>query len=175
MQKTWLPSNFRLAIDGLDCARVARVEPLSVRQHVLSDPIGELREYVRETGRVDFSDLRVTLSGAAAQSWTEWHNDFLIHGNCGQDRERAGTLEYLAPNLHDVLMRVHFSNLGIFRLAQESPHPLGSPTPRTVVDLYCERMQIEVGRLSDVAVDAELSARVQGGQETRPALQTPRS
>jgi hypothetical protein len=158
-QKTWLPSNFRLAIDGLDCTHVSRIEPVSVKQRVVPDPIGELREYVREPGRVDFSNLRITMSESHAQSWIDWHQDFLIHGNCGQDRERSGALEYLAPNLHDVLMRVQLSNLGIFRLAHEAAHHDGTHMRRVVVDLYCERMELEYGSTVGVAVAEPSIAR----------------
>ena len=138
---------------------VSRIDPVSVKQRVVPDPIGELREYVREPGRVDFSNLRITMSESHAQSWIDWHLDFLIHGNCGQDRERSGTLEYLAPNLHDVLMRVQLSNLGIFRLAHEAAHHDGAHMRRVVVDLYCERMELEYGSTVGVAVAEPSIAR----------------
>ena len=158
-QKTWLPSNFRLMIDGLDCTRVSKIERVSVKQRVVPDPIGELREYVREPGRVDFSNLRITMSETHAQSWIDWHHDFLINGNCGQDKERFGTLEYLAPNLQDVLMKVQLSNLGIFRLAYETARLDGVSMRRVVVDLYCERMELECGHTVGVALEAPTHAQ----------------
>jgi hypothetical protein len=159
-QKAWLPSNFRLSIDGLDCSRVSSIAPLTVKQRVVPDPIGELREYVREPGRVDFSNLRITMSETHAQSWIDWHQDFLINGNCGQEKEKSGTLEYLAPNLQDVLMKVQLGNLGIFRLAYESEHPDGAHIRRVVVDLYCERMELEYGNTVGVAVSQPAAAQI---------------
>jgi len=144
-QKTWLRSNFRLQVDGLDCAWVSKVSPITVKQRVVADPIGELREYVREPGRLDFSHIRVTLPEAHAESWVEWHNDFLIRGNCSQGREKSGTLEFLGANLQDPLLRVQLSNLGVYRLGYERD-AAGPQVRRVVVDLYCERMEIECAK-----------------------------
>src|SRR4030095_9828169 len=44
-QKLWLPSNFRLAIDGLDCTKVRGVDSFTVKQSVVTDDIGDVRDY----------------------------------------------------------------------------------------------------------------------------------
>ena len=171
-QKAWLPSNFRLTVDGLDSTRVSRIDPLTVKQRVVPDPIGELREYVREPGRVDFSNVRVTMSEAHAQSWIDWHHDFVIQGNCGQEHEKSAVLEYLAPNLQEVLMKVQLTNLGIFRLAYEAERPEGAQMRRVVVDLYCERMQLECGATVGVGV-SELAAADVGNVAVRSITPQP--
>lgn len=33
-QKKWLPSNFRLAIDGMDCSHASKIEPITVKQSI---------------------------------------------------------------------------------------------------------------------------------------------
>src|SRR4051812_48730780 len=44
VQKKWLPSNFRLKIDGLDCTRVNKIEAITVKQKVIEHQVGELRD-----------------------------------------------------------------------------------------------------------------------------------
>jgi hypothetical protein len=170
--KAWIPSNFRLSVDGLDCSRISRISPLSVKQRAHPDPTGNVRESVHGSGRVDFSNLRVSLPEPNAEGWIEWHHDFVVRGNSGPERERNGTLEFLAPNLQDVLIKVQLSNLGIFRLAHESVR-LDAHLRRVVVDLYCERMEIEFGRGGGVVASDPVAAAPAFHVDTRPVTWPP--
>src|SRR5215831_7739449 len=138
-QKKWLPANFRLEIDGLDCTRVSKVDSFTVKQATVSEDIGVARDQIR-AGKLEFPNLRITLQEFAAQSWFDWHEDFVIKGNCGDDKERNGALTFLAPTLKDELARVDFFHLGIFRISAEKPEPQASRNPQVVAELYCERM-----------------------------------
>jgi hypothetical protein len=141
VQKRWLPANFRLVIDGLDCTKVSKVDAFTVKQTVLSDPIGEMRDYQKEPGKLEFPNLTITLAESAAETWLDWHEDFLIKGNSGHDQERSGALTFLSPDLKKELARVDFFHLGIFRLAPEKPEPQTEGIKKLVVGLYCERME----------------------------------
>jgi T4-like virus tail tube protein gp19 len=125
-QKQWIASNFRVAIDGLDCSRVSSVDALTIRT----------------ASPVDFPPLRVTLSASTQQSWVDWHEEFVIEGVNDDAHEKSGTLSYLAPNLATELGRVKLSNLGIVRLASESGAQSQDAVPRVVADLYCERFEL---------------------------------
>ena len=63
-QKLWVPSNFRVAIDGLDCTRVIRVDSFTVKQSVATDDIGDVRDYLRVPAKVEFPNLKVRLGGS---------------------------------------------------------------------------------------------------------------
>jgi hypothetical protein len=136
-QKKWLSSNFRLQIGGLDCSKVSRVESFTIRQDIKTAP-DNARE-VHEKYLIDFSDLQITLAASSAESWFDWHDDFVIKGNNSDDKEKQGYIAFLSQNLHDELGRVEFHNLGIFRIDQ-----LGSSTNtinKINADLYCEKMR----------------------------------
>jgi hypothetical protein len=141
-QKQWLPANFRLSVDGLDCTRVSRIEALTVRRTTPPDPVGEMRDYAREPGTIEFPNLRITVSEAGAESWRAWHEDFVVQGNCADDKERSGTLELLSADRKSVLMAVRFKNLGIFRLEEAAAEAGVDQIARIVCDLYCERMEL---------------------------------
>jgi hypothetical protein len=143
--KLWLPANFRLAIDGLDAKRVSKIDSFTVRSAAVEDTVGELRDVVRAPAKVEFPNLRITLAESGAQTWFDWHDDFVVKGNNDETREKGGSLTFLAPNLKDELGEIRFFNLGIFRLAP-LPRPSGSDqVARLVADLYCERMELSVG------------------------------
>lgn len=140
-QKLWLPSNFKLEIDGLDCTRVNKIDAFTVKQTVVTDDIGDSRDYEREPGRVEFPNLKVTFAEVSAQSWISWHKDFLIDGNSGQEQEKNGRLVFLSPTLTEELLEIKFFNLGIFSLKQEKAESNSDAIKRMVAELYCERME----------------------------------
>jgi hypothetical protein len=144
IQKRWLASNFRLTIDGLDCTKVSKVESLTIKQKVTENPVGEQRDPGSERRRIEFPNLVVTLPESAAQSFFDWHEEFVIEGNNGSEAEKNGKLEYLAPNLADVLFTLEFHNLGIFRLASETVEA-GDQIPRVRAEMYCQQMTFTPG------------------------------
>jgi phage tail-like protein len=138
-QKQWLASNFRLEIDGLDTTRVAKIEAFTIKQGVTTNPIGETRDFTKVPGKLEFPNLKITLSQVGSESWFQWFDDFVIQGNNAQDDERSGTLRFLAANLKDELGEVRFFNLGIFKLGAATME--AGAVSRVVAELYCERME----------------------------------
>ena len=100
-QKRGSPPNFRLKLDGLDtaCARVNKIEALTIKQKVVEDPVGEHRDYQKVPASIEYPNLVVTFSEAFADDVYKWHEDFVINGNNAQDKEKGGSLEFLSPDL----------------------------------------------------------------------------
>jgi len=142
-QKMWLPSNFRLDIDGLDCSRVNKIDSFTVKRNAISVEIGNARDYVTQTSELVFPNLRITLAETTAKSWTDWFNDFVIKGNNDESKEKSGTLTLLSPNRGVELAKISFSNLGIFRIGPEKAEANASQIKRVVAELYCEKMVFE--------------------------------
>ena len=143
-QKLWLPSNFRLAIDGLETKRVSRIDAFTVTRTTAADEVGERRIAEAQPSKVEFPNLRITFAESDAETWVKWHDDFVLKGNNDDAHEKTGTLTLLAPNMQDVIGEIRFLNLGIFRLAP-TPRTAGAEQPaRMVADLYCERMEFTV-------------------------------
>jgi phage tail-like protein len=139
-QKSWLPSNFKLEIDGLDATRVSKVDAFTIKQTLVTHPIGEMREYQREPSKLEFPNLKITLAENYAKTWIDWHEDFVIKGNSSDSQEKNGSLTFLSPNLTSELARIKFFNLGIFRLAPEKAQAQSDQIKRMAAELYCERM-----------------------------------
>jgi hypothetical protein len=161
-QKVWLASNFRLAIDGLDCTRVSRVGSLTVRQPLATDDIGDARDFSRVPGRIEFPNLTVTMSEASAQSWFDWFDDFVVKGNNDESREKSGSLSLLSANLADELMRIDFSNLGIFSIAHDKAEANSDTIAMVTAQLYCERMELRMGGAKPAMVREARIKKVKG-------------
>ena len=144
-QKKWLPSNFRIRIDGCEigCAKVNKIEALTVKQKVTDNAIGEQRDYQKEPTSVEIPNLTITLAESHADEFYRWHEDFVIKGNNGEDREKGGTLEYLTPNLQEVLFTLHFYHLGVFKVSPDKVEASAEPIRRLKVDMYCEDIKFD--------------------------------
>ena len=144
VQKKWLPANFRFELSGLDCSKVSRIDSFTIKQTAATDDLGERRDVLKEPAGVEFPNLRVTLAEVSAQTWHEWHEDFVIKGNCGDDQEKEGAIVLLAPDLKAELARITLHHVGIFAL-RRVPQTTTQQVPRLVADLYCEQMVLHVG------------------------------
>jgi phage tail-like protein len=144
-QKQWLPSNFRLRIDGLEipCSRVNKIDALVIKQKNMENAVGELRDYEREPMYLEISNLVITFPESHADEFYKWHEDFVIKGNNNDDKERDGTLEFLNPSLKDVLFTLTFKHLGIFRLTAEKAESGVESLRRVKAEMYCEEMTFD--------------------------------
>jgi phage tail-like protein len=145
VQKQWLPSNFRLRIDGLEapCSRVNKIDALVIKQKNTENAVGELRDYVREPVYLEIPNLVITFPESHAEDFYKWHEDFVIKGNNGDDKEKNGTLEYLNPSLDKVLFVLSFKHLGIFRLTAEKSESGVETLRRVKAEMYCEEMTFD--------------------------------
>jgi tail tube protein gp19 len=147
-QEMWLPSNFRLEIDGLDCTKVSTIDSFTVKQTAVSDGIGDGRDYLKEPGRIEFPNLTISLAETAAQTWMDWFEDFVMKGNNGEKNEKTGALVFLSPNRQTELGRVNFFNLGIFKVGAAKSDANDEQIRRVTAHLYCERMEFQIGKVA---------------------------
>jgi len=147
-QKVWSPQNFQLQIDGLDCTKVAKIDAFTIKQTTITDDIGESRDYLREPGKLEFPNLKITLSERTAEQWVNWHEDFVIKGNNDESKEKGGSLTFLQPNQDkgSALCTINFFNLGIFKLAADKSEANADQIKRVSAELYCERMEFNYGK-----------------------------
>jgi T4-like virus tail tube protein gp19 len=142
-QKAWLPSNFRLEIPGLDCKFVTKIDSFTVKQTFTSE-IGVGRDFEAKPGKLEFPNLTISISETHAQSWIEWHNDFVIMGKNSASNEKTGALIFFSPDMSTELGRIDFYNLGIFRLNFDAAE--ADQLKYLTAELYCNRMEFQLGK-----------------------------
>lgn len=140
-QKAWIPSNFRLEIDGLDTTRVNKIDAFTVKQKVVQDRVGDARDQVKEPGKLEFPNLTLTVSTASIDAWNGWFDDFVVKGNNGQANEKNGTLYFLATDRQTVLASVKLYNIGIIRLEEDATASNADQISQFRAELYVERME----------------------------------
>jgi|SwirhirootsSR2_FD_contig_111_466692_length_3627_multi_6_in_0_out_0_3 phage tail-like protein len=145
VQKKWLPANFRLRVDGLDlaCARVNKIEAIVVKQKVIEHAVGEFRDYEKEPAHLEVPNLVITFPESHADEVYKWHENFVIKGVNGDDQEKSGQLEYLTPDLKEVLFTLQFQHLGIFKLTPEKVESGSEQIRRLKAEMYCEDMKFD--------------------------------
>ena len=141
--RNWNRAGFRLAIDGLDCTKVSKIDGFTVKNVVVANSGGEQREPIQLATRLEFSNLRVSLAESSAPTWAAWSDDFLVNGKNDDGNERKGTLTFLAPDFKQVLGTVRFVNLGIFQFGPERL-AAGETAASVSAGLYCERIEFVV-------------------------------
>ena len=141
VQKRWLPANFRLTIDGLDCTQVSKVDALVIKQKVTQNAVGQGRDFQKEPTALEYPNLVVTLAESRAKSFYDWHESFVVKGQNGDDKEKNGTLEYLSANTQEVLFTLTFKRLGIVKLAPEKVEANSEAVRRVKAEMYVEQMQ----------------------------------
>jgi hypothetical protein len=142
-QTIWLASNFRFEMAGLDGSKVARIDPFTVRQGVTGDAVGEQRVYEKTPGKIEFSNLKISLAASSAGTWADWFDDFVVKGNNGDDKERNGAIVFLSADLTKELGRINLLNCGIFRLAPDKLAVSTETIRRVTAELYCEGMELQ--------------------------------
>ncbi len=169
-QKVFLPANFRLEIAGLNCKGVSRIESFTVKQTTVKADIGDARDQKKEPGKLDFPNLKITLSEKGAESWLAWHESFVVKGNNSQDQEKSGSLTFLSPNLKEELVTIRFSNMGIFSLKSEKAEANSDALKRVQVELYVERMEFVPGQ---TGIAADSTETPNSGVTSTPATTAP--
>jgi phage tail-like protein len=144
-QKTWLPANFRLDIQGLNCKKVAKIDSFTIKQNTKLLEIGPERDYQLEPTSIEFPDLVVTLSLTDSKTWFDWHEDFVIKGNNTVDKEKEGAIHFLSPSRDKELMTVELKGVGITSLQVDKGDGTTDAIKRIKVGLYVEKMHMDYG------------------------------
>lgn len=137
-QKRWSPANFRLQISGCPtaCSRVSAIDAIVLKSSLSAKPLGVVREELIP-GSLEVPNLAVITAESDGNEFFNWHEDFVVKGQNAKDKEKTGTLEYLAQDLKP-LFTLSFSGLGIFKLAPEKMTAGGENIRRVRAEMYCD-------------------------------------
>jgi hypothetical protein len=143
-QKLWLPSNFRIELDGLPCKRVAKIDAFTIKQS-LHDSVGDVRDYAKEPGKIEYPNLTLLISQADINSWLQWYEDFIVKAQNTNADEKTGTLTFLAPNLQDEIGHIDLKGVGLRRF---TPFLAGQSDTAAYfeVELYVEQMTLDLSK-----------------------------
>jgi phage tail-like protein len=142
-QHRWSPANFRLNIDGCDCSRIFKIEPLTLRQKLTDYAVGEERDVQKEPAQVEYPNLVITMPESHSHAFFDWYEDFVIKGNCAEGKERTGTLEYLNYSLDKTLFTLNFHGLGIYKVTPDKSEAGAEQIRRVKFEMYSEKIDFK--------------------------------
>jgi hypothetical protein len=140
-EKIFVPSRFKLEIEGIDCEKVRAIDSFTVKQKIVHDDVGERAESARLPGAIQFPDLKVYFSEVMNDSWAKWFDDFVIQGKSGSEKEKSGKLTLLSAN-NQPLASIAFSNLAPFEMGVETDD---DGQRRGTAKVYCDAMEFKIG------------------------------
>lgn len=133
--RLWRTSTFQLDIDGLESKCITRIESFTV-----------MRTGSARAGKIEYPNLKISLTKSGSQSWQEWFESFVIRGKNSDRYEKKGTIRFLTPDGKSELSHIELSHLGIFRLSDVSEHT--DQTAELQAELYCEWMGFHLRRIA---------------------------
>ncbi len=144
-QKTWLPSNFNFLIAGLETAtqRTAKISAPTIKIKIAGETLGEQRVKVAVPAGVEISNLTAWVAASFSEPFYKWFEDFVLKGNNADGMERTGILEYRDPSLKEVLFRLTFDHLGIFKLTREASSSAAGAVAHDKAEMYMENMRFD--------------------------------
>ena len=142
--KEWIVTNFRLQIDGCPTAsaHASQIQPVTAKfpsagNHVVRGTLTS----ITPPPPMQVSDLVVTVPEASAGELYRWAKESASNGSF---RGGNGTLQYLTPNLTDVLLTLTFRKLAIVRLTPLAASP--KATLRWVrAEMSCQDLAFDYG------------------------------
>jgi hypothetical protein len=140
-------SDFRFTIEGLEeaCARVSRIEPITIKQTVVRDDHGQVLVDRSAAPKRERSKLRLTLPEEHAASIFAWHEDFVRPGVNQEGTHKSGSLVYLNRTRQKELLTLTFSGLGIFKISAAPRANNEDKIAQVTVELYYENLLSQFG------------------------------
>ncbi|MDB4966227.1 MAG: hypothetical protein JWN44_1916 [Myxococcales bacterium] len=115
-QKLWLTNNFRFELErfkGDPALRNAKIEAFTVKQNVVSNPIGYEMDTRKEVGRLELPQIVVTFPEAQIEGWMKWYDVAVAKGN-RRDQYTTGMIAYFASDANKTeLMRIELAGVSL--------------------------------------------------------------
>ncbi len=148
-QKMWLPRNYQLTLEKLDketTKHVVKIDPISVKQQIIQNPVGREKWPRIEAGRVEFPTLSIHVPETYLKPWYEWWKKFVGEVEHDAQNETTGSIVYLASDCKTPLMTLGLSGVGISTITFEKHETTSEALRIAKIDLYTESVDFKEGK-----------------------------
>jgi len=135
-------SNFRVQLSGLDAKHVTKMDSFSLRRKAAERAVGERRDLEVAAGGLEVSNLKLFLPESQAQPWQDWLEEFVVKGQNAENKEKTLRLELLAPDLHNTVLALEATGVGICGLRGEAAEGAGDRVRLLSAELYVEELRL---------------------------------
>ena len=143
-QKLWLPSCFRLNIDGLDEMKYTnKIESFTIKQGIKKLYTGEDRFPQIEPTKIEFPHITGTISLEYADRLLEWYDQYVIKGQSDAKAQKSGSIEFLSPDRQKTLFQLNLYEIGLHHLQILQSTANVDTIKRVKFELYVGRMDLD--------------------------------
>jgi len=137
----WSEGHFKLSIDGLEkeCAAVTKIESFTIKQVLALSFAGEEKTPQTQPGKLDESDLSLTIPGSSGDVFRDWFQSSVMAGTNPGVGQKKGSLEYFTPKSTTPL-RFVFNDIGIKSISMNKDVSLHLPV---TVELYYDSIVLD--------------------------------
>jgi phage tail-like protein len=146
-QKLWHPSNFSFTLGGLeaDCKFVAKIDSFTLKQNVKPMACGPDWMYQLEPTSLEVPNIAIYLPMAKAENFLKWHEDYVVKGNNGPEKEKNGAIAFLDPTRTKTLLTIELKRVGMHNCSAEKIDVGQDQIRRLKVELFVEEMTFKYG------------------------------
>ena len=143
-QKTWVPSAFRLRIDGIDeMAYCNKLESFTIKQGVKKLFTGMTRYPEIEPTKIEFPGLSGTIALEYADKLFDWYQEYVKKGTSEQKAQKTGAIEFLDPTRSKVIFAINLMEVGITNVAVVASTANQDQIKRAKFKLYVGEMKLD--------------------------------
>ncbi len=133
--KTWLPSNFRLTIAGVDCTKISKIEGITWKGAASSSGGGApvIGGSSIAAGGGNLTNLVVTVAESSANDFLNWQKTAMTKP--GTSATKSGKLDFLTSNLQSVIASLGLNDLLIFKITEDKAEGAGTAVKRMKIEM----------------------------------------
>jgi phage tail-like protein len=148
-QKMWLTSNFQFQLDkfkGDPNLRNVKIEAFTVKQNVITNPVGNEMDTRREVGRLELPQLVVTFPESSVEPWMQWFDTAIAKGDRA-DQYTTGFISYFASDQQKTeLMRIELAGVSLVSLEIDKWEAHKEGIAQAKATLNVEQMTLKPGK-----------------------------
>lgn len=88
-------------------------------------------------------NLTAWVAATNSEPLYQWFENFVLKGNNADNMEKTGTLEYFDPTLKEVLFKLTFDHLGIFKLTRDMSGVASGGLAYDKAEMYMENFRFD--------------------------------
>jgi len=143
-QKQWTCNNYSLTVGSLPTRNVSSIDSFTWKCSIAADPQGWGNEPVKVPAKVVAPDIKLGISYLDHQEWADAVRSWFIDGNRREEDEMDGAINFLAPNLKDVLGTIELKHLGFKKFSDDDVEANSEKIKKFNVELYCEALVFDM-------------------------------
>lgn len=142
-QKQWIPSAFRLTLEGLDDLQYTnKIESFTIKQGVKKLYTGRDRLPQIEPTKIEFPNLTGTIALEYADNLLKWSEKYVHAGQADNVAQTSGALEFLSPDRRTTLFSINLFDVGLHGLQVMQSTANSDQIKRVKYELYVGRMEL---------------------------------